>query len=105
MAQRLDQVATLAEEHQPASVRNIYYRAVVAGIVPKTQSGYHQVQRALTTLRRDGRVPYRWIADNTRWMRRPTQYRDVEQALYVWAENYRRDMWTTTDVQVEVWCE
>ena len=51
MAQRLDQVATLAEEHQPASVRNIYYRAVVAGIVLPSRREVDRLTGELTALK------------------------------------------------------
>lgn len=33
----------LAEQHHPATVRNIYYRAVVSGLVEKNKGGYDAV--------------------------------------------------------------
>jgi hypothetical protein len=50
-------------------------------------------------------IPFSWIADNTRWMRKPRTYTGPEQALRHTAETYRRDLWANSDVYVEIWCE
>ena len=47
----------IAERSRPATVRQIYYLATVAGLVPKTQSGYDMVQTDLTLMRRGGVLP------------------------------------------------
>src|SRR5262245_6495188 len=36
------------------------------------EGGYRQVQNELANMRRQGELPYDWLADNTRWMRKPT---------------------------------
>ena len=105
MVERENTLVDLAREHHPATVRNVYYRAVVAGIVTKDQRGYDKVQRSLLQLRRDGRIPYAWIVDNTRWMRKPQSWGSIEEALEHTANTYRRDLWRDTDQRVEVWCE
>ena len=43
----------LVEQAAPATVRQIYYLATVAGLVPKTESGYGMVQTDLTLMRRE----------------------------------------------------
>ena len=57
-------------EHHPQSVRHIYYRMVVRDLVAKTESGYDTVQIQLVKMRRAGAVPFDWISDGTRWVRR-----------------------------------
>lgn len=103
--QRMSAVAELAGENHPASIRNIYYRAVVAGLVAKNDSGYGMVQRDLAELRKAGDVPYSWITDNVRWRRMVQTFDTVADALADTAELYRRNLWTSAPETVEVWCE
>jgi hypothetical protein len=56
-------------------------------------------------LRREGRLAYDWIADNTRWMRKPRSYDSVEDALISTAQTYRRNLWRFADEIVEVWID
>jgi len=49
--------------------------------VEKTEAGYRQVQNLLTKMRREESLPWDWIADNTRWMRKPATYDSLHQAL------------------------
>lgn len=105
MEARHDRLVELAGEHHPCSVRNLYYRAVVDGLVPKTRNGYMKVQRAVLDLRRDGRIPYSWIVDNSRSRLVMCTYGDVDEFLHDVAGVYRRDLWRTSPWRVEVWCE
>ena len=105
MQDRRERLYDIVSEGQPMSVRHAYYRAVVAGLVSKDDSGYNKVQRALAEMRLEGELPFGWISDNTRWMRKPTTYNSVEDALTRVARYYRRDLWADADVQLEVWCE
>ncbi len=95
----------LVRENQPATVRNIYYRAVVAGIVSKNDAGYRKVQRDLVEMRRAGELPFDWIVDNTRWMRKGDSYDGPADALERVATFYRRSLWSDAPRRVEVWCE
>ena len=55
---------------KPMTVRQVFYRATVLGIVEKSEAGYTKVQTDLVKMRRAGELPYDWLADNTRWQRR-----------------------------------
>jgi hypothetical protein len=103
--QRRDAFHDLVEEAQPATVRQIYYLATVAGLVPKTENGYNIVQTDLTLMRRTGDLPYGWLADSTRWQRKPQTFGSVEEALQATARLYRKDLWRDADCYVEVWLE
>ena len=46
-----------------------------------------------------------WISDNTRWVRKPASFTGVEQCLNSAAEFYRRNLWSSAPVYVEVWVE
>jgi hypothetical protein len=101
----LDRLLALAEEHQPLTVRGGFYLYSTRGFVVKTEAGYDQVQRDLLKLRRTERMPYEWISDSTRWMRKPKTYSSKRAALLALSSSYRRALWDSQDVYVEVWCE
>ena len=98
-------VALLAivAEMKPMTVRQVYYRAVVGGQVDKTEAGYGIVQTDLVWMRKTGVLPYGWLADNTRWQRRPRTYRSPQEALEDTARFYRKDMWHDANSYVEIW--
>jgi len=105
MESRKSQLVSIVVEQQPMTVRQVFYQATVRGIVPKTENGYQMVATALAELRRDGRIPFRWIADHTRWMRRPRTYSNIAHALRETAKFYRRALWDHSPSYVEVWIE
>jgi hypothetical protein len=105
MEQRKAALYNLVAEGQPMTVRHAYYRAVVAGIVPKSEAGYAKIQRTLALMRRDGSMPFAWLVDNTRWMRKPNTWTGINQVLNEVAAFYRRDLWADAPTRVEIWCE
>jgi hypothetical protein len=90
---------------KPVTVRQMYYLLSVQGAVEKTDSGYGRAQRQLLEMRQLGIVPYEWIADITRWMRKPKTYSSVEHALRSTRDFYRRSVWNNLDQYIEVWIE
>jgi hypothetical protein len=90
----------------PMTVRQVFYQAVSRGIIDKTEKEYkNSIGRQLVLMRREGEIPFGWIADNTRWMRKPDTYSSVEDALRQTARAYRKALWDDQDVYVEVWTE
>lgn len=99
-------IYTVCAEDNPVTVRQVFYQLVSMGVVGKTENEYKgTVCRLLADMRRTGDIPYGWIADNTRWMRKPRTYTSLENALQATAEAYRRQVWADQDVYVEVWLE
>ena len=99
-------LAETVSEIEPATVRQVFYQAVVRGLVPKDEAkGYKFVQRRLLKLRESGVVPYGWITDNVRVVRGHSRYEDPADYAQVAAEFYRRDYWAESPVRVEVWLE
>ena len=90
---------------KPMTVRQVFYQATVAGIVEKSEAGYNKVQTDLVQMRKEGSLPYSWLADNTRWQRKPNTYDSVEQALQDTAKFYRKSLWADADCYVEIWLE
>jgi hypothetical protein len=89
----------------PMTVRQVFYRAEVNGLVEKEESGYDKVQRAVMLLRRSTRLPYWKIADNTRLQRKPTTFDSMADLLRVSGASYRQAVWTGIDCRIEIWCE
>jgi hypothetical protein len=90
---------------RPMTVRQVFYQATVRGLVEKEESGYTKVQTDLALLRRSGVLPYDWLADNTRWQRKPRTFDSIEEALKETARLYRKSLWTDVGAYVEIWLE
>lgn len=90
----------------PMTVRQLFYALVVVGVIAKTEREYkNTVCRLLAKMRRFGEIPYSWLADATRWQRKPRTFSSMEQALRRTAQTYRRALWDDAPVAVEVWLE
>jgi hypothetical protein len=91
---------------RPMTVRQVFYRLVSSGVIAKSEAEYKTtVVRLLGEMRRAKEVPFGWISDNTRWMRRPRCHDSLEAALRNTAETYRRSLWNNQGVYVEIWLE
>jgi hypothetical protein len=102
---RREALLEIIEAGKPMTVRQVFYQATVHHLVEKAESGYAKVQTDLTVMRRAGELRYDWLADNTRWQRKPLSFNSVEEALKHTATFYRRDLWADADVYVEIWLE
>jgi len=101
-----DELFALVEACQPATIRQVYYQAVSAGLIDKTEAAYKGIVcRLLADMRREGRIPYGWLADNTRWQRKLDTYSGLDVYLEITARSYRKAKWHDQDVYVEVWSE
>jgi hypothetical protein len=101
-----DHIKEILEQNHPQTVRQVFYALTVRGCIAKQEIEYKRtVIRLLCEMREAGEIPFDWIADNTRWMRKPSTFTGIEACLNSTAEHYRRDLWATMPVYVEVWCE
>ena len=105
MANRRKLLLNIVRDGRPMTVRQVFYQATVRGFVEKSDSGYAKVQTDLVAMRRSGEMPYDWLADNTRWQRRPLTFSSVQQALADTARLYRKRLWDDAGCYVEVWLE
>ncbi len=94
------------EDDNPQTIRHLFYRTTGAGLIDKTEGEYRgTICRLLSAMRSRGEIPYSWLSDNTRWMRKPTTYRSLKEALEDTSRWYRRDLFAEQDAYVEVWTE
>jgi hypothetical protein len=87
------------------TVRQVFYRLVSLGAIPKTESQYKSMAQLLVNMRRAEGLPFDWIVDSTRWMRKERTFSSLERALQHTAAAYRRSLWDNQDGYVEVWLE
>ena len=102
VARRRDDLLAIVEEMKPMTVRQVFYQASVRGVIDKAEPGYTKVQTDLVHMRRAGVLPYSWLADNTRWERKPRTFDGVEEALEDTARLYRKALWRDAAAYVEI---
>jgi hypothetical protein len=101
-----DAIKDILESDNPQTVRQVFYALTVRGLIVKIEGEYQQtVVRLLGEMRESGDIPFEWIADNTRWMRKPSSFTGIEHCLNSAAEFYRRNLWASMPIHVEIWCE
>lgn len=101
-----DGVIALTFEHEVMTVRQIFYALSTRGVVPKTENGgYRPVQEQVLRMRKDGLLPWSFIADGTRYQRKPESWQSVSDAVAAMQQNYRRNLWQDQGVRLEVWLE
>ena len=105
LEQRRIDLYDIVAEMRPMTVRQVFYQATVRGLIEKTENGYAKVQIDLVEMRREGRLHYSWLADNTRWQRKPRTFNGVAEALEHTAQFYRKALWADADSYVEIWLE
>lgn len=100
-----DRIMRLLTDEHPMTLRQLYYRLVCEGVIHKTEAEYAATAKLTATMRREGTLPYKWIADNTRWMRKPRTYTALSAMLQETVRTYRRNLWSTQPAYVEIWLE
>jgi hypothetical protein len=101
-----DAIIDILSKDNPQTVRQVFYALTVRGVIRKEEIEYQRTAvRLLTDMREREEIPFEWIADNTRWMRKPTSYTGLDACLDATSSFYRRNLWAAMPVYVEVWCE
>ena len=93
------------EQYRPVSVRQVFYHLAAIRMIPKDQNQYDSIQKRLSNMRKDKVLPYSWISDGTRYMRKPDTFNSVRASLEYSIRNYRRAIWTDQRIHIEFWLE
>src|SRR5262249_18510106 len=79
-----DAIHEILEGDNPQTVRQVFYALTVRGVIKKAEIEYQRtVVRLLVEMREAGNISFGWIADNTRWMRKPATFVGLEACLRV----------------------
>jgi len=99
-------IRSLLKADNPMTVRQVFYRLVVKGLVEKTEADYENtVIRLLTDMRMDDSIPFRWIIDDSRPRSETRTYNSIADAARDTAEFYRRSALREAADYIEIWCE
>lgn len=93
------------QRFESMTVRQMFYRMSTGSFVEKTEEGYRRVQRCLLQMRRAQAIPYRLLTDGTRYVHKKESFSGMEHAMNSWQVNYRRSLWDTQPVYIELWVE
>src|SRR6516164_4375288 len=96
------QIYDILSNDHPQTVRQIFYALTVRGAIAKEEKEYHGT---VVRLARCAHIPFDWITDNTRLMRKPSSFTGLESCLRSTAQHYRRNLWAAAPVYVEIWVE
>lgn len=98
---------SLDQQGPPMTVRGLFYNCEnVYQAVEKTLNGYRHVAQQVLAMRRAGIIPYDFVSDSTRWVRKPKTYSGgLRSFLEEGTRGYRGALWATQKDYVEVWCE
>ena len=93
----------LLAKEKPTTVRAVMYRVVSAGWLPNTSDkSYDRIQRLLGNLRKKGVIPYDWLVDNIRVTEKPSSWSGLADFADTVRDAYRKDLWASLPVYVEV---
>jgi hypothetical protein len=100
------EIIDILSKDNPQTVRQVFYALTVRGVIKKEEIEYQRtVVRLLTDMREAEVIPFEWITDNTRLMRKPASFTSLDSCLRATSDLYRRNLWAAMPVYVEVWCE
>jgi hypothetical protein len=105
-ARRWDEIAAAliayAEQHQPVTSRQLFYAAVVMGLVEKTDANAKKVGEMVAKLRRRDELPWEHIADGSRELIEPLTYPSIRSGIEIYLDAMRIDPWRDKDETVLV---
>jgi len=102
----LQQIRIILEEYEERiTIRHLFYRLAGKGIIEKTETAYKGLCTHLSKWRKSRDIPYSAFVDSSRWHYGATTYSDEDEALEACVESYRKNLWQSQDVYVEIWSE
>ena len=101
----IERMHEIAEEVHPISVRGVAYKLFSEGLIEDMKAGYRQTSRLLTIARREGRIPFAWIVDESRMVRIANTFSAASEFSRNAVNWFRLDPWEGQHKRVEVWSE
>jgi hypothetical protein len=101
----LEASQSIIVEEGTLQLRHLFYRISSLGLIKKEESEYAKLSGYTMKWRREGSIPWNAFVDSTRWYHGVTTYSDLEQSLENSKKCYRRNLWQSQKVYVEIWTE
>jgi len=95
----------ILQENHPMTIRQIYYQLVSRQVIENSLAAYKRVSKALVSALQEGLIPWEWIEDRLRRPRAVSMWSDLKDFARDAASAYRRDVWETQPICLEVWLE
>ncbi len=100
----IESMRKIADVMHPITGRGIGYKLFTAALIESMSTGNMSiVYRALKVAREDGIIRWDWIIDETRDLEMVNTWRNGSELADTFF--YRRDLWQSQPVNVEVWSE
>lgn len=96
---------SIIKEEGTLSLRHLFYRVSSLGLINKEESEYAKLSGYTMKWRRDGSIPWTAFVDSTRWYHGTRTYSNLESSLEISKNCYRRNLWQSQKVYVEIWTE
>lgn len=100
-----DNLVDITSRYGQITCRGVFYQAVKHSLIEKTESACKLIERRLLKLRREGRIAYSKIIDESRIVYGNQRYNGLAGLAEDSIDFYRRDYWAHTDVSVQIWVE
>lgn len=101
----IDAARAELERYRPMTLRQVFYRLVSGLVLDNTEASYKRLSRVLVRARQEDMIPWHWLEDRLREPRHISMWADLADFAEVAATAYRRDVWATQPVYLEVWLE
>ena len=95
----------IVEQLRPMTIRSLFYRAVSAGLVAKTEHEYKGIVRITGKMRKQRIMPFEWLVDAGRFVRQANLWPSPQSILKATQDQYRYDRWIDQENRVEIWVE
>ena len=99
------EIINLAKEFGPIGVRGLYYQAVCAGVLDKTESDYNLLQRQVTQLRISGDIGWDLITDCSRNVQTVSTWDNIQEIIDTATRQFKLDIWKDQECRVQIWLE
>jgi hypothetical protein len=95
----------IIKEEGTVSLRHLFYRVVSLGLIEKVESEYQKLSGYTMKWRRNGSIPWSAFVDSNRWYHGVQTFKNLGDALENSKACYRRNLWQSQNVYVEIWTE
>lgn len=101
----LEACLEVIREERSLTLRHLFYRIVSLGLIEKTEKEYAKLSGYTMKWRRNGSIPWHSFVDSSRWYHGVELFNDLGDALENSKQCFRRNLWQSQKVYVEIWTE
>ena len=96
---------SIIKEEDRVSLRHLFYRVVSLGLIEKNETEYQKLSGYSMKWRRNGSIAWNSFVDTARYYHGVETYSGLSDALENSKNCYRRNLWQSQKIYVEIWTE